>query len=616
MKKLLTIFFVLLYATLSFSQETEFKEYSYTEFFKLIEEEKDTIFNLKDAIIRFKAETDSAFIVRRPYLEPAIPIKEFPKIVVDKHIELENVHFSYKYETKPIKNDFQGGEIYNKGALNNIHFKKSVRFNNLVCGEILNCEFDGTVRIINTNICDKDKDYYDDKKLYPILSIGNNIFKKGIEIFNRCDQKKIDFDVDFFYNKLYRSIPLGERQRQHVVNINLQNKGYFIFYKNDISGNLPVWIRNLKTEGANISENNFNNLRAKITVNKHSGLIFNKNNFNNSIALRLDDLNATDIIDWKQFNNNFYSGLAIENYRSLLPDEEFIKTHTDSFRTHYQEIIRIQDAEVYSGEAAQKGILYRHYREKFDMVSANEVYINLKDFETKRLAYLYRNNPSFDTYFQWKVNQFLKLFSNYGTKPSKAITFSVYVVFFFALIYLFFPNSWDRHGKNRIINRYTFFTKYMNQNSGIHEVYLKDQKNDLLEYHEFKEYMESSGKSIPKFFSATALPLYKWAISGTKLSALILKRVDIMKGTWQELPQHKRFWKSILLIGAFIISIVYDLFIKMLNALMLSVNTFTTLGFGEIPIKGLPRYLAIVQGFIGWFMLTIFSVSLISQLLN
>ena len=207
MKKLLTTFFLLLYATLSFSQETEFKEYSYTEFFKLIEEEKDTIFNLKDAIIRFKAETDSAFIVRRPYLEPAIPIKEFPKIVVDKHIELENVHFSYKYETKPIKNDFQGGEIYNKGALNNIHFKKSVRFNNLVCGEILNCEFDGTVRIRNTNICDKDKDYYDDKKLYPFLSIGNNIFKKGIEIFNRCDQKKIDFDVDFFYNKLYRSIP-------------------------------------------------------------------------------------------------------------------------------------------------------------------------------------------------------------------------------------------------------------------------------------------------------------------------------------------------------------------------------------------------------------------------
>ena len=128
--------------------------------------------------------------------------------------------------------------------------------------------------------------------------------------------------------------------------------------------------------------------------------------------------------------------------------------------------------------------------------------------------------------------------------------------------------------------------------------------------------MESTVKTVPKFFSATALPLYKWAISGTKLSASLLKRVDIMKGTWSELPEHKRIWKSILLVGAFLIAMVYDVFIKILNALMLSINTFTTLGFGEIPIKGLPRYLAIIQGFIGWFMLTIFSVSLISQLLN
>jgi hypothetical protein len=89
-----------------------------------------------------------------------------------------------------------------------------------------------------------------------------------------------------------------------------------------------------------------------------------------------------------------------------------------------------------------------------------------------------------------------------------------------------------------------------------------------------------------------------------------------MKGSWSELPKSKRIWKSILLVSAFTIAVIYDIFIKVLNALMLSINTFTTLGFGEIPIKGLPRYLAIIQGFIGWFMLTIFSVSLISQLLN
>ena len=88
-----------------------------------------------------------------------------------------------------------------------------------------------------------------------------------------------------------------------------------------------------------------------------------------------------------------------------------------------------------------------------------------------------------------------------------------------------------------------------------------------------------------------------------------------MKGTWSDLPAHQRFWKSILLIGAFLLAVIYDIFIKMLNALMLSINTFTTLGFGDIPVVGVSRYVAILEGFLGWFLLSIFSVSLISQIL-
>ena len=114
----------------------------------------------------------------------------------------------------------------------------------------------------------------------------------------------------------------------------------------------------------------------------------------------------------------------------------------------------------------------------------------------------------------------------------------------------------------------------------------------------------------------TALPIYKWAVSGTRISVSLLRRIDILKGNWQELPTKKRWWKSLLLMGVFSAVLVFDVFVKALNALMLSRNTFTALGFGEIPIEGLPRYLAIIQGFIGWFMLTIFSVSLITQLLK
>lgn len=58
-----------------------------------------------------------------------------------------------------------------------------------------------------------------------------------------------------------------------------------------------------------------------------------------------------------------------------------------------------------------------------------------------------------------------------------------------------------------------------------------------------------------------------------------------------------------------------SLFQKLVNALALSLNAFVTLGFGNIPTTGLPRYVCIIQGFIGWFLLSIFTVALINQVI-
>ncbi|HYG01356.1 MAG TPA: ion channel, partial [Chryseosolibacter sp.] len=55
--------------------------------------------------------------------------------------------------------------------------------------------------------------------------------------------------------------------------------------------------------------------------------------------------------------------------------------------------------------------------------------------------------------------------------------------------------------------------------------------------------------------------------------------------------------------------------LSFINALTLSVNAYTTLGFGNIPTHGLARYACVIQGFIGWFMLSIFTVALINQVL-
>jgi len=39
------------------------------------------------------------------------------------------------------------------------------------------------------------------------------------------------------------------------------------------------------------------------------------------------------------------------------------------------------------------------------------------------------------------------------------------------------------------------------------------------------------------------------------------------------------------------------------------------LGYGGISARGISRYLVVVEGLIGWFLLTIFGVSLIGQVL-
>ncbi len=56
--------------------------------------------------------------------------------------------------------------------------------------------------------------------------------------------------------------------------------------------------------------------------------------------------------------------------------------------------------------------------------------------------------------------------------------------------------------------------------------------------------------------------------------------------------------------------------VSLLNAVTLSLNSFVTLGFGNIPTHGLARYVTILEGFIGWFLLSIFTVALINQVLS
>ena len=613
MKKYCTIFLLVFAIGLGYSQNHDFKKYSYTELFEMIKAEQDSVFRLSNAAIVVDSLTDKRFTIFPKSSDDPISesvLGEIDSIVIDRHIFFKNVHF-------------EDGSSFVK-----MKFLKAINFENSIPPKIYHSTFNHHFYLgltDNVNMAYNNM-FHQNLRWHSIYVLDNN-FNGSVDI---------DINAPINNNGLWRLLSL--QFNYNVVNgsmlvsraedyFEFEEKTLIIQIENCSPANILGNKFNLTNYNSRISqlENKWTHLKDNTFQNGSLDLIFGGNieytiennefpeyvivmgNLKNEYKIQWDNFShkLLDKINFQQFQINLDS-ISLKKLNLQGDNADIIKFKTDRFK----------DKNVFEKTQIRYSSFLNHYKNIGSKISYNEVYVELKDLETEYLKEQYKIDPSFDTFFTYRVNQFLKVFSVYGTKPSKSIIFSLYVILLFASIYLFFPNSWDKHGKKRIVNRYSFFFKYMNKKAGIHEVYLDEQKEELMEYDEFKTMITNSGQTVPKFFKATALPLYKWAISGTKLTASFLKRVDIMKGKWQELPKNKRIWKSILLVGAFIIAVSYDLYIKILNALMLSINTFTTLGFGEIPLKGLPRYLAIIQGFIGWFMLTIFSVSLISQLLN
>ena len=63
------------------------------------------------------------------------------------------------------------------------------------------------------------------------------------------------------------------------------------------------------------------------------------------------------------------------------------------------------------------------------------------------------------------------------------------------------------------------------------------------------------------------------------------------------------------------VTLLLGFLVSLFNALTLSLNSFITLGFGNIPARGFAKYVCVLEGFIGWFLLSIFTVALINQVL-
>lgn len=251
-----------------------------------------------------------------------------------------------------------------------------------------------------------------------------------------------------------------------------------------------------------------------------------------------------NILRWEEMEGFKLATAITEASQMSDTPEDYGYTLDDANQIFYQtgDLIHVayratSDEELEDEETFQRLIssyyrLYKTFKDNGQIATSNQVYIEMKDVQSRELAFLYHTYGGVERWIEWRLNTILRLYTDYGTSPSKAIKISVWIISVFSIFYFFFPSEWDTKSKSQLISDYKVFI----------------EKNE------------------------------------------------------------KGYFKPFL-------NLSFGFFRSLMNAFTLSLNSFVTLGFGTIPTSGLARYVCILQGFLGWFLLSIFTASLINQVM-
>lgn len=577
----------------------ELSRISHEDFIKKITESKDSIIYIEDAFV-FLSEKDTSYAYNK--IDNKFTFSAQDSLIVSSQLRLKNVHFQHLYEDEG-------------NGLHHIRFKEPVVIENSTSLVLSNCVFEkGYYLDINIPL-NSYVDYFE--MTYEVygadITINESIIKGDFYV----DIGTIDTYSSIFFTLLSSHLYSDLSNETTVFTNNIRS---FDVAFNEFHGNNLTSFYIDKTREVFFEYNSFENANVVLNhagISSESVIDFSDNNFKKYVLLFVEDFAKSDVYDWRDWKDKVISNRGFSEFLRHV-DDDLVQNSakTDSLIVAYDRIEKYKLEQAYKFEKRLFGGFYNLYTQQYDTDFANIVYVSLKNLDTERYNQLYLINPSFKNFFKWKINQFLKVFSLYGTSPSRTVIISVWIVFIFAFIYLFFPNSWDTINRNRLIKRLEFYSRYFRSKKSMKDLYDDNRSKDLMTFEDFKTYLGQSKKEIPSYFILLAKPIFYFAGANYKIVSRVLSKMDVLKGRWVELPKRKKIVSSIVIGFWLFFLLLFDLFIKFLNALTLSLNTFTTLGFGEIPTTGIPRYLAIIQGFIGWFMLSIFSVSLISQVLN
>jgi hypothetical protein len=526
-------------------------------------------------------------------------------------------------------------EIYNIDFYNCVFSKWFSITNNKFFGEIIfeECEFKNDVEIIKNTfkqdlvLKDINKGGLYADKLNLIISKNNLTSVVVGGNYNTINFKRnyISGNVDFIRMNISNEINLIEdtlsidSTQFFQANNSYESYGAYIVKieeceidEMNIDGNVFMFDVSpemaLNSYNYRLENSRFNEL--SISNEAIPRIALNNVSISNRLALdNVDLLNDFSAIDIKlpEYNIDFTWELLANKSNFLLED-------STNYRAFMVE--EVGDEKLYNAYITTYKKFFSVYKNKGDLKSANACYAEMKDVETRRLKYLYDTDGTVDNYLNYQLNVFLKYFAEYGTSPIKSVKISGWVILIFAFFYFFFYSDWDQINRKFLIGKGEILLSYFKSEQKLEDLYSEQHKDDLNTFSQFKQNLKDSKAHVPFFFMLFLKPLYWIAVVKLKANKALYKRIEFLQGRWIDLSTGKKFFLGSLTFCSILTYGVYLIVIRSLNSLILSINTFTTLGFGDIPVVGVSRYVAILEGFLGWFLLSIFSVSLISQIIQ
>jgi hypothetical protein len=248
---------------------------------------------------------------------------------------------------------------------------------------------------------------------------------------------------------------------------------------------------------------------------------------------------------------------------------------------------------------------YNIYGKNWQDDSKDECYVEMKSMQTRWLGMKYQAEPTFRNWLVWQLNVFLEIFCDYGTEPVVAIQYSLWVLLLFAAFYFIFPSQPENLSGVRFTH--TFYNLASHKEERAKRLFLIQQDVRAL---------KESHDNAPTLIRVVGAPFYYGHLAQYGLRAWFVRQSEYVQRLQQQWDNGSRLWTGVGAAAYFVSLLATAAAIRAVNASALSLNAFVTLGYGEIQAKGVARYFAVLEGAIGWFLLSIFSVSLISQILE